>query len=1043
MASLIHAFAGHRIAPNLMMLLMIVSGLLVLNRLETRFFPEFNAQVVRVTAPWPSTAAEDIDASLLTPLENELRNVPDLKEMRSIASDGLGIIYLEFPDTVDLDVATEDARRYLDLALGKLPAGSENPEVQALDLLDEVMRLSLTGSNVRELRWLARQMENDLQRLGVVRVEVSGLPRDRLEIRFSQRRLAELNLTPQEIGAQIVGQNIDATAGDIDSSGVSRLLRTLSQRESISDIADTLLVDGVGNVVRLGDVADIVRSDTPDDTTIYHNGSPAVQFDLTRQSGASSLAAGEIVNRWMSEQQLPQGVTLIAHKQEWQLIQSRLNLLLDNGFQGMLLVLAMLFLFLRWRLAFWVAAGIPATFMVALAVLFVVGGSIDMLTMFAFIMTTGIIVDDAIVVGESATYHVQQGKPPLQAAVDGAREMFPAVFSSTFTTIASFMPLMIVGGPIGSILFVIPLVVICVLMAALFECFTVLPGHIAGAFASMRRRHEPDGRLRAFLETSFIRFQEGPFRSAVALALRYRWVTIVSGLVMMALSIALFIGGAVKYRFFPGADLGRVVVQANFVAGTPRQVVEDYMLALYDELLAVVREYPDEQVLDHTSLYIGRGHNTENVAGGGGAADEIASLYVEMSESEKRSLSAPELAESWRERAPVSSALDNLSIREESGGPPGEDLNVRLSGNDNHRLKAAAEALKTALRDVPGVSELKDDMPYGKKQEVFELTSLGRSLNLSVQEIARQLRNAFDGYEVQTLYQGVDETELRVLLHGDNRDIDFAAFRVQLPGGGAAALQDLVTISSRRGFDSIQRINAEPVVHVTGEVDFSVTDANTVLKQVEQELLPSIITRYGVTYSFAGSRADEEQTVADMKTGLQLAALMIFVILAAVFASWSLPLVIILTAPLGLIGAILGHWLLNYEMSILSMFGVFTLNGIVINDSIILVRDYLARRAATPDADNDDLITASVCRRLRAILLTSFTTIGGLTPLMFETSTQAQFLIPMAISVCFGLGFATLLILFIMPAYLSVHHSVRSFFQFSSATYSSKAVNPQ
>ena len=1028
MTGVIHAFAGHRIAPNLLMLMMVISGLLVLDRFETRFFPEFSAPVVLVSAAWPGAAAEDVDTSLLTPLENELRNVPDLDEIRSVAADGLGLVYLEFPDGTDLDKAAEDTRRYLDLVAGKLPSDSEKPEAQALEFLDEVLRLSLTGSDVRELRQLARRLENDLLRLGVVRVAVNGLPKERLEIRISQRRLSELDLTLAEVGRQISAQNVDVTAGDVDGSGASRLLRALSKREDAGAIADLPLVDAAGNFIRLGDVARIVRTSAPDETEIYFNGNPAVQFDLTRRAGSSALQAGEAVNAWLEEITLPAGVELTAHKQEWLLIQSRLDLLLDNGFQGLVLVLLLLFLFLRWRLALWVAAGIPATFMVAISILFFVGGSIDMITMFAFIMTTGIVVDDAIVVGENAAYHAQHGSPPLEAAVKGAREMFPAVLSSTFTTIGSFMPLMIIGGPIGSIIFVIPLVVICVLFAALFECFTVLPGHLAGAFRAMRR--EKTG-LREKMEAGFDAFQEGAFRNMVLLALRYRWVTIVSGFVMLALSVSLFIGGAVKYRFFPGAELNRIIVQADFVAGTPRATVEAYMRDLKRKLDEIAAEYPDEEVVEFASLYVGQGFNVEGVTAGGATGDEIASMYVELTPSSVRRVSAVEIAEQWQAAAAPSAALDSLSIKEESGGPPGEDLNVRLSGIANERLKEAALELKTALQDIPGVSQLKDDMPYGKNQVVFELTSLGRSLNLSVNNIAQQLRNAFDGFEVQTFYQGVDEVELRVVLDGDSAAENFAAFRVQLPGGGNAALLDLVTITSRRGFDSIRRQNAAPVVHVTGEVDFAVTDARTVLQQVAEDIMPPLMEKYGLSYEFGGSRADEEQTVADMKTGLQVAAVMIFVILAAVFASWSLPLAIILTAPLGVIGAIWGHWIMGYEMSILSMFGIFTLNGIVINDSIVLVRDYLVRREEQPEADNNTLIADACCRRLRAILLTSLTTIGGLTPLMFETSTQAQFLIPMAISICFGLAFATLLILFVMPSYLSVHHSLRSFTLFT------------
>lgn len=1022
----IAAFAGHRIAPNLLMVMMICSGFFVAGRFETRFFPEFSTQTVIVSAAWRGASAEDVAESLLTPMENELRNIPDLKRMRSTATNGGGVVSLEFIDGVDEDDAADDVRRYLDLAAPNLPSDSDAPEVQVAEYPDEIMRLSLSGGRLEELRALARRLETELLQLNAVRVAVSGLPKDVIEIRLNRRRLAELDLSPAKIGAQISAQNIDVTAGDIESGG-NRLLRSLSKRRTVADLAELPILDNSGEFVRLGDIAELVRLPDSGEPTVFFNGRPAVQFDITRTSNGDTLDDAKTVLRWLEQKraELPQGVEMDAHKQEWQIVDSRLSLLLDNGLQGLALVLLLLFLLLNWRLAAWVAAGIPAVFMVALCLLFLLGGSLDVLTMFAFIMTTGIVVDDAIVVGENALHHRQMGKSPLVAAVDGAREMFPAVLASTFTTIASFMPLLIIGGPIGSILFVIPLVVISVLFAALFECFTVLPGHLKSVF-----RHVPPdagGRKGGRIDAAFKRFEEGVFRRMVALALRYRLVVLTAAVVLLVLSVSLFIGGLVKYRFFAGGELNRIYVQAEFVAGTPKRRVEDFMRQLTDGLHDAAATFPEGGgLVRYVSLYMGAGIALDPAAGGAADGDEVASMIVELPEADERTTRVAALIAAWRERVPQVSGLDSLSILEESAGPPGEDLQVRLTGNDIGALKAAAQALRAALPDVPGVSRPKDDLPYGKEQIIFELTSLGRVLNLSVNDIAAQLNAAFDGYKVQTLYEGVDEVEVRTLLAGDGALEDFSAFRVALPNGGWALLTDVVRLSSRRSFDQLRRVDGESVVHVIGEVDFAVTDSNTALSQVENDLLPDIAQQYGVSYSFAGAHTDEQQTVEDMKTGLLIAFFSIFIILAAVFSSWTLPLVIILTAPLGIIGAILGHWLLGYEMSILSMFGIFTLNGIVVNDSIILVRDYLARVAAGA-ADGNAAIVDSVCRRLRAILLTSLTTIGGLTPLMFETSTQAQFLIPMAISICFGLGFSTLLILFVMPVVLSLHNSIGGF----------------
>ncbi len=1032
MRSLIAVFAGHRVAPNLLMLLMIISGFFVLGRLEIRFFPEFSEQTIQVTVPWPGASAANVNESLLTPLENELRNISDIKEMQSFATDGVGIVYLQFPDNIELEDAMDEVRRYLDLAKASLPADSEEPETKNLVFDDEIMRLSLTGHSLKDIRKIARQIENELLALGDIRIDVSGLYEEAIEIRLQKQRLSELDLTPSEIGQQIRAQNLNVTAGDIDSSGaVSRLIRSLSKKEKISELSDILILNKAGNVIRLGDIADLQRVPRADVTEITFNGQPAVQFNITRRSGGNAIEGGNKVNEWLRQKQqiLPTGFKLHPHKEEWRLIESRLNLLIVNGAQGLIIVLIFLFLFLNWRLAFWIGMGIPTVFMVSLGVLYLLGGSIDMLTLFAFIMTMGIVVDDAIVVGENAIYHLQQGKPPMQSAVDGAHEMFSSVFSSTFTTISSFMPLMIVGGPIGSILFVIPLVVICVLLSALFECFVVLPGHLAGSFKKINQKKDrpPLIPIRQSIDKAFEWFQETVFRRVVILVLRYRWVTIFSSFVMLLLSITLFIGGQVKFRFFPGAELNRIQVQARFIAGTPRSVVEAYVQDLEQSMHQVMAEY-EEEVLLYYSTYLGRGALLDGITVDG-FGDEIASMYVELTEGDKRQAKIDDIVKKWNDTAPRSVYLENLIIRAESGGPPGEDLQVQFIGDNPQILKEVANSFKTSLLNIPGVSRPKDDIPLGKKQLIFDLTPQGHALNLSINDIATQIRHAFDGYEVQTFYQGVDEVEVLVKL--DYKDIveGLTGFNVRLPNGKTALLSDVVNLSNAQGYDRIQKINGSLIVNVSGDIDFSETDVATVIRQLNADVLPQIVNQYGVRYSYAGAQKDEKETFQDMVTGLMIAGLLIFVILCAVFSSWTLPVVIILTAPLGIIGAIIGHWIMDEEMSILSMFGIFTLSGIVINDSIVLVRDYLNRQIKSGLEDSQRHIVDSVCRRFRAILLTTLTTIGGLIPLMFETSTQAKFLIPMAISICFGLAFASLLILFVMPSYLSVHASFTTFFK--------------
>jgi multidrug efflux pump subunit AcrB len=420
-------------------------------------------------------------------------------------------------------------------------------------------------------------------------------------------------------------------------------------------------------------------------------------------------------------------------------------------------------------------------------------------------------------------------------------------------------------------------------------------------------------------------------------------------------------------------------------------------------------------------VYYGSGGNRDEGSRAGNG-DEKAAIQVELSPLDEREVTTREYLAELQSRINRPPGIEQLSLREQTAGPPGADLDIELSGPDIHALKAASLELQDALRGVAGLSLIRDDTPYGKEQIVYELTPLGRALGLDVAAISAQLRDAFDGRLAQTFYDGPDEVEVRVLL-ADRENFDrLGGFQIQLPDGNFAALADVVTLRTRRGFDTILHASGRPAIKVTGEVAPDL-DPNALIAELRRDTMPALAGRYGVDYSFEGKSADERETIADMQLGLVLALIFIYIILTWVFSSWSIPFVIMVTMPLGIIGTVLGHWIMGYAMSILSFFGVFTLFGIIVHDSIVLVRFYQELRAAEPDADADALIVKAACLRLRAVLVTSLTTIGGLTPLMFEKSQQAQFLIPMAISICFGLAFATFLILLFTPACLSFHQA--------------------
>ena len=1021
--------ARHRVAPNMLMILMLIVGAWAISQMNIRFFPKFAVQTVMVKSVWEGAAAEDVEKSLITPLENELRNVDGLEKMTAVANDGAGILYLEFPENADIDKAADQVKQYADQAAGSLPDGAEAPEVQNIVVYDALMRIALTGDSPDELRRLARRLENELNALDVAKVNVRGIAKEEIQVRVPRGRLMELNTTARELGAAIAAQNRDASAGDVASGHSQRRLRALAKSENLFGL-DSLPV-GVGGGgdsqggLRLGDIADIVRRPADRQKTQWFDGKPSVELQLQRRAGDNTLDSAERLHQWLENKQaeMPPGVELVAHDERWRLVQSRLYLLLDNGLEGLILVMLILFLFLNGRVAFWVAAGIPAVFFGTLFVMKLSGGSINMISMFALIMATGIIVDDAIVVGENAMHEFEKGKKPLDAAVDGALSMAAPVIASTLTTVASFLPLFVVGGIIGSIIYDIPFVIVCILFAAVFECFLILPGHLYHAFTGLEKA-KPSG-MRKKLNAAFDHFQEKQFRPLASLAIRYRAVTVAACLGLVIFSASLFAGGLVKYRFFPSAE--GTIVNANiaFIAGTPPEAARAYANNLIAALKKTEAEFPDEEnLIRHVKVNFGEGIGRSD-DGPPSSGDEYAGIQIELSDPENRSARADQVAASWEKHAPRIAGLESLVIESQRGGPPGGDLAVRLQGEDLNNLKAAALEVREVFGGLPGVSLPDDDMPFGKPQIAFELSPLGRSLGLSTREVAAQLRDALDGYKAQTFYEGVDEIDVRVLMDGGDASGHLRSFPVRLPGGGFASLEDVADLRTRRGFDSITRIDGRAAVNVSGKVDFSVVDdLQGVIRSLRENELPDIAGRHGVDFSFEGQQADQKQTIADMKIGLAMAMVFIYIILTWVFASWSIPLVVMVTMPLGVIGAILGHWVMGAAMSILSFFGVFALMGIIVNDSIVLVKYFQEQRRLYPNMSADELILGSACRRLRAVVVTSLTTIAGLLPLMFETSTQAQFLIPMAISICFGLAFATALILLFTPACLSYHQSL-------------------
>ncbi|MFN4063845.1 MAG: efflux RND transporter permease subunit [Parazoarcus communis] len=1012
MAALVH----HKVAANVLMLIAFVLGVIGITRMNVQFFPSFELDVISVRVVWSGAAAEDVEVGITTPLEERLKTVDGLKKMSSTSAQGIASLTLELHEGTDPLLALDQVRQRVD-EFRNLPRDAETPEVSRVSRYEPIARLLVRGGSVDELRPWVRRFESELLAAGVDRVSITGLPEERIAVELPTAALETLGLSLVDVGERIGQVARDIPAGVAGERDGAREIRGLEQRRDALGFEELAVVsDGRGRIV-LGEIAQIRREPRPGELVLSEAGDVVVEMQLQRAESGHSLRAARVFDDWLEKTRptLPPTIRLEVFDAQWQLIRDRIELLINNGVSGLLLVVLVLYLFLPARVAFWVMVGIPTAFLATLGLMLFFGGTINMMSLFALIMALGIIVDDAIVVSEDADTHRSMGEGAEHAALGGARRMLWPVVAASLTTVAAFIPLMMVGGVIGNILGDIPFVMIMVIMASLLESFLILPAHLK--LALQQDMSHKTSALRRRLDEGFSHFRDHSFRRAVEAALHWRGVTVALTLAMMVLAVGLLAGGRINFVFFPTPEGQVVYANATFVAGTPRAHTEAFLTELERALAETERELGGGLVQVAVSRL---GGTISSGAGGGAKGDQLAAIQVELVPPDTREVRNEQFLSTWRSKVREPAGLELLVFNSRQSGPPGRDLNVRLTGDNADALKAAALELGETMKAIDGVSEIEDDMPYGREQLVYRLTPAGESLGLTTESLGRQLRAAFDGHLAQLVQVGRDELEVRVLLPRDERErLDvFERLAIRIPDGRFVPLATVASWSSRRGFEALRHADGRLAVEVSGEIDTSRSNAGLVQAELLREALPQLAVKHGVEYSFQGRAADQRETMADMQAGLMLGLGLIYLVLVWSFSSWSWPLVVMAAIPLGLAGAIFGHWLLGLNLTILSMFGLFGLSGIVVNNSIILVT--LFKELQHKGASLHDALVGAACGRLRAVLLTSLTTIGGLTPLLFERSLQAQFLIPMATSIAFGLGVSAVLVLFFVPALLSL-----------------------
>ena len=1009
-------------AANLLLVIMILGGLFALDRMTVQFFPNFTLDIIRVTVAWRGASAEDVERSLTTPLEQVLKSVDDLRRMTSTSSEGICAITLQFREGTDILKALSQVRQRVD-EFRNLPRDAEDPQVIHVARYEPMAHLLIYGVSLDELRPLAHRFERELLQRGIDKVDIIGLPEEEISIELSPEDLNALGMSLDDIAQRIDVFSRDVPAGTFGDQDVQKVVRVLDQRRAPWQFAKIPLTAG-SERIELGSVARIHRVPRKDGALLTFRGQAAVELKISRAEHGDTFKSAEALQQWLQEtrQTLPSSVKIHLYHQAWRMIRQRIELLLKNGAGGLVLVVAILYIFLSGRVAFWVAFGIPVSFMATLLILYFSGGSINMISLFGLIMALGIIVDDAIVVGEDALAHYQMGESPVAAATGGARRMLAPVLASSLTTIAAFLPLMLVSGSTGKILFAIPLVVIAVIAASLIESFWVLPAHLRHAFEKMDVHRE--SRLRRRFDVAFRRFRERRFRPLVRACLRHRGVTLAAAVALLIAVLGLVAGGRVPFVFFTAPEADILYATVAFVPGTPRERVARYLQTLEAALHRAERRLSPDRPLVRTAIRI----HGRALSGSGALqqqGDHLGAMVVELIPSERRAVRSWQVIEAWRRMIPPAAGLDNLILMARQVGPPGRDVSVRLIGDDPQRLKQAALELVGVMKQIPGLSDVTEDLPYGREQWIYHLTPVGEMLGLTPAELGRQLRSFFAGRLVQIFQDGPDEVEVRVRLAERERDhLDvLGKLQIRLPSGDRVPLHSVATADTRQGFEILRHAEGRLAVEVSADINVHVNKPGRVMETLMKEILPRLAERHGIDFAPSGRAEDRAETISDMKKGGMLGLILIYLILAWVFGSYGWPLIVMAAIPFGLIGAVLGHVVMGIDLTILSLFGIFGLAGIVVNDSIILVSFYhQLRRRGLPLSR---ALEEAACQRLRAVLLTSLTTVAGLLPLLFETSLQARFLIPMAVSIAFGLLFATVLVLLVIPALLGIYEHWR------------------
>lgn len=1019
---MIHFFAKHPTAANLFMLIFIVMGVFSISSLRRETLPDHSADQAEVRVLYPGATAEDVEQAICQRIEDAAESVNYVEEIRSEAREGVGVVVVEMQEGNDFRQFIDDIKTEVE-AINDFPEQAEDPIIKELGRTDQVISVAVTGPmSVPDLKAYCEDLKDRLQRDDQISlVTIQGFSDHQIRIQVPAQTLMQYGLSLSEIADVISRQSVDLPAGTIETSDQEILIRFTDERRSPKEFEDLVVVAGKsGAEIRLGDIAQIRDVFELEEDKILFNGQRAGILQITKTKTEDALRIVDALKLVLeeAEQTNPPGVRFTLTQDVSSVVRDRLMLLTRNGWQGLILVFLTMWLFFSFKFSFWVAVGLPVSFLGAFFFIPHIGYSLNMLTMVGLLIALGLLMDDAIVISENIATHLKQGKSALQAAIDGTDEVKAGVLSSFVTTLCVFGPISFLEGFIGKVLKVMPVILILVLTVSLVEAFCILPNHLAHSL----KHYDPDkqGKIRRRFDGAIEWVRENILGRVADFAVTWRYLFLGLTIAAFILSVGMIASGRLKFQAFPDIDGDVVEARVLMPQGTPlsrTEAVAERMVRAMDE---VDKEFmPLQPGNQHLVKNIAVQYNKNMDAYESGP--NMVTVGVDLLAAEKRNARVDDVLNKWREKIGEVPDVIFMKFTEPAIGPAGLPIEIRVKGQKLEELKSAALEIQEWFSRFKGVFDVFDDLRPGKPEVRIRMREGAVAAGLNAQMIAAQLRTAYYGKTADEIQVGSESYEIDVRLRDEDQNslADLEYFHVTLPDGKQVPIGAVAILETGRGYARIARIDGQRAVTVQGNIDAKMTNIAEIMRMFRETLLPDLEKRYpSVQIVIEGESKESAKTGASMRRGFLIGIIGVFILLSFQFRSYIEPIVVMLAIPFALIGVVWGHILMGLELCMPSMMGFISLAGVVVNDSILLVEFIKIRRReglSIPDAAR-----RASRERFRAVMLTSLTTIAGLLPLLSERSLQAQILIPLATSIVFGLMASTVMVLIIVPSFYSI-----------------------